>query len=217
MAHVSLASVLIGAATAVAGPPVETDDPFTPGTGRWEIAYASEFESHGNHWELQPQADINRGIGDNIQLKLKPRLVITRSPEQVTLAGAGNIQAGIKWRILDDSLRGIALSVYPQLDVNPPGDSVRRNLVDRGTDFQLPLEVARYLGDTLVYAELGYTWRELRPNRWVAGVAGEWKLNQRLDIVAELRRVAERDWRDAELATRIGMKWRIGEQWTLLA
>lgn len=65
------------------GPPLETDDPDTPGAGRWEINAATTLEKRRDVWEWTPLLDINYGIGERVQLKLKlkPRFAILDEPD----------------------------------------------------------------------------------------------------------------------------------------
>ena len=46
-----------------AGPPLETDDPDTPGPNRWEINLSSPFATRDDTWLFQPLLDINYGVG----------------------------------------------------------------------------------------------------------------------------------------------------------
>ena len=60
------------------------------------------------------------------------------------------------------------MSFYPQVDVNPPGDSVDQGLVTEGTQFPLPFQIQRVFGRSKVYAEAGYSWREGQTDEWLA-------------------------------------------------
>jgi hypothetical protein len=203
--------------SATAGPPLETDDPDTPGPTRWEINLASPFATRAGTWLFQPLLDINYGVGERVQLKLKPRAVVLDEPGAGAKAGAGNLQLGVKWRFLDQQEHGLSLSVYPQADFNPPGDSVSRGLVTEGHQFFLPFEVQREFGPTKVYAEFGYNWREQQPDEWAFGLAVEHPLHRRFRLVGELRNVAERDFADYEFFFNAGFKWSIQDHATLLA
>lgn len=201
---------------ALAGPPLETDDPDTPGDGHWEINLAAMFEERGDTRELTPLLDINYGYGGRIQFKVKPRFVVLDSSGSHTRSGAGNIQLGVKWRFLDEDSNGIAMSVYPQVDLNPPGRSVERGLVSDGSELFVPMQVARTLGHTRLYGEIGFNWREHRDDEWVFGLAAEHPLSDDFRIVAELRDIAQSGFKDHELAVRAGFKWTAQENWTLL-
>jgi hypothetical protein len=205
------------AISAFAGPPLEFDDPDTPGAGNWEINFASTMENRASLWEFKPLLDLNYGWGERVQLKLKPRLVVLDEPGESTRAGAGNIQFGVKWRFLDEDIRGIAMSVYPQADFNPPGRSIERGLVDDGHDLFLPLQIARTFGRTRLYADGGYNWREGHDDEWILGVAAEHRLAESFIIMGELREIVQADFDDHELFFNVGFKWKLQENWTILA
>lgn len=207
---------VVGTIPALAGPPLETDDPDTPGDGHWEVNLAAMFEERGDTRELTPLLDINYGYGGRIQFKVKPRFVVLDSSGSHTRSGAGNIQLGVKWRFLDEDSHGIAMSIYPQADLNPPGRSVERGLVSDGSELFVPMQVARTLGRARLYGEIGFNWRERRDDEWVIGIAAEHPLTDALRIVSEVRDVAQTGLKDHELALRAGFKWTAQENWTLL-
>jgi hypothetical protein len=200
-----------------AGPPLETDDPDTPGPRRWEINLSSPFAIRDDARLFQPLLDINYGVGERVQLKLKPRMVVLDEPGRGAEAGAGNIQVGMKWRFLDQARAGISWSVYPQADFNPPGDSVNRGLISEGNQFFLPFQVQRTFGQTKVYAEAGYNWREQQTDEWALGLAVEHSLSQRFRLAGELRNVAGDTFGDYEFFFNAGFKWSFHKHATLLA
>jgi len=210
-------SLLTSAATGLAGPPLEFDDPDTPGAGNWEINFASTMEKRASLWEFKPLLDLNYGWGERVQLKLKPRLVVLDPPGEGARAGAGNIQFGVKWRFLDEDDHGVAMSFYPQADFNPPGGSIERGLVDDGHDLFLPFQIARTFGRTRLYADGGYNWREGREDEWILGVAAEHRLADKFIVMGELRDIAQADFDDHELFFNAGFKWKLHQNWTLLA
>jgi hypothetical protein len=201
----------------LAGPPLETDDPDTPGPRRWEINLASPFATRDDTRLFQPLLDLNYGVGERVQLKLKPRFAVLDKPGAGAKAGAGNLQLGVKWRFLDQQEHGLSLSVYPQADFNPPGNSVERGLVSEGSQFFLPFQVQRTFGQTKVYAEAGYNWREHQTDEWALGLAVEHALSQRFRLVGELRNLAGDDFGNHEFFFNAGFKWSFHQHATLLA
>lgn len=212
----TLAASLI-AVEGLAGPPLETDDPDTPGPNKWEINLSSPFATRNDTWLFQPLLDLNYGVGESVQLKLKPRLVVLDEPGSGAEAGAGNIQLGVKWRFLDQDRHRVSLSFYPQADLNPPGNSVDRGLVTEGTQFLLPFQIQRVFGRSKLYAEAGYNWREGQTDEWVLGLAAEHSLSDRFRLVGELRNVADDNFGDYEFFFNAGFKWTFHEHITLLA
>jgi hypothetical protein len=210
-------SLVASLVTGLAGPPLETDDPDTPGSNRWEINLSSPFATRKDTWLFQPLLDLNYGVGESVQLKLKPRLAVRDEPGSGVEAGAGNIQIGVKWRFLDQDHHQVSMSFYPQADLNPPGNSVERGLVSEGAQFFLPFQIQRTFGQTKVYAEAGYNWREHQPDEWALGLAAEHSLSDRFRLVGELRNVADDDFGDYEFFFNAGFKWTFHEHITLLA
>src|SRR5476649_741466 len=98
------ASLLAGSGSALAqgGPPLVTDDPDTPGNGRWEINLATIATHTAGRWSVAaPDADINFGCGDAVQLTAEiPWTLVTESGCGWD-AGLGSAQLGVKWRFLD--------------------------------------------------------------------------------------------------------------------
>ena len=211
------AAVMLAWVAAHAGPPLETDDPDTPGPNGWEINVASPFVLRDDSWLFQPLLDINYGVGECLQLKLKPRFVVLDEPDAGADAGAGNIQFGVKWRFLDQARSGVSVSVYPQADFNPPGDSVDRGLVSEGDQFFLPFQIQRSFNQTKVYAEAGYNWRENQSDEWAMGLAMEHSLTEEFRLASELRNIADDDFGDYEFFFNAGFKWSFCEHVTLLA
>src|SRR5215207_1665483 len=102
-------------AQAQGGPPLVTDDPGTPGNRHWEVNLAGTVEhtAETSLYEV-PLADVNYGLGERIQLKLELPLLVESSNGART--GFGNPVMGVKWRFLEDSSSGLAISTYPQFE-----------------------------------------------------------------------------------------------------
>jgi len=123
----------------------------------------------------------------------------------------------VKWRFLDEKARGLAVSIYPQVGLNPPGMSDTRGLVEDGADFLMPMQMAKSFGQTRIYGELGYVWREHRRDCWVYGIAFEHPIEAAFRLTGELRGGSEGDLADSELLFNVGFKARLVDHVTLLA
>ena len=63
-----------------------TDDPGTPGNGKWENNMAIAFEHRPNETLIEaPAIDLNYGVGDHVQLTLQTALVILKRSGQGAL------------------------------------------------------------------------------------------------------------------------------------
>lgn len=199
------------------GPPLITEDPGTPGAGRWEIniAFMMEQRRTGREFEA-PVLDINYGLGDHIQLKFEVPWVTLDPEGEESRNGLGNAQIGLKWRFLDEDRHGVSMSIYPQLGLNLRNSSHERGLVDRGTEFLLPLQVARTLGPFEVSLELGYTFIEEDLDEWVYGIAVAYPLSDQLELLGEVAGTAGRDFGADELVFNLGAAYEVDEHLRLL-
>src|SRR5438477_1232889 len=118
-----------------AGPPFISDDPATPGNGKWETILATTIERHDTRWLWEvPLLDINYGLGDRIQLKYETPWLVLDDDGRGPITGPGNSLLGFKWRFLDGGEEHLSMSLYPQFQFNNSSHSARRGLVERGSD-----------------------------------------------------------------------------------
>src|SRR5579871_2024834 len=173
------------AAMAQGGPPFISDDPDTPGNHHWEVnlGFLGERNPAGGAYQV-PDIDINFGLGNPIQLKFELPLAVTesRGPAGHVDAGLGNSLLGVKYRFYahhtkhekeeapEERESNFALSVYPQVALNNPTNSVARQIVDPGPEALLPMEAKAILGPIRVSGEVGY-WltKGTVPNSWIHG------------------------------------------------
>jgi len=203
-------------AAAQGGPPMLTDDPDTPGDGKWEINIASVFE-HGDDattFEL-PLLDVNYGIGGRLQLKFEVPWVHEHT-EGHMVSGAGNSVAGVKWRFFDAGEDRWQISTYPQVESRFPAGGSR--FADPGVSYLLPLQFQRKFGDWGVNFDVG---RWLRPRRavdtWIGGVAIGREINKDFELIGELHDEADVHSGRDELIINFGLRWNWSERYTLLA
>jgi hypothetical protein len=136
------------------GPPMITDDPFTPGNGQWESNFAIQFTGIASAQELNiPAVDINYGYGDHVQLKIEMSMMNYLHNDDGSLIGNGNVKIGVKARFLDEDAYGIAVSTYPQYEFN------NSSIIEEGEapQFFLPLEAAKTFGQFHYAADVGYS------------------------------------------------------------
>jgi hypothetical protein len=146
--------------TTPGSPPLDVDDPGTPGCNGWEInvVTSGELGKHANG--DTPLFDVNYGIGDNIQLKYEIPYQMSRI-DGVSSAGLGRAELGIKYRFYDDESRDLTAAVYPQVEFAMPGTAAH-DADDRDeVTVKLPVlfstkvsETAK--GDVMITANVGY-------------------------------------------------------------
>src|SRR5665213_2010981 len=206
------------AARGQGGPPLITDDPNTPGDGKWEINLSYTVEK--NHIKATyetPLLDINYGLGDRIQLKYELPLLMVDVRSEGLKTGLGDSLAGFKYRFLDEGKHGFAMSVYPQLVFNNPSRSVERGLVERGTNLLVPVEFGRTFGKFEVVVEVGYDFVQFGRDNWVYGVAVDYPLTEKLELLAEIHGTMDQDLhRNRDWVFNVGTRWAFGKNVGLL-
>jgi hypothetical protein len=183
------------------GPPFRSDDPDTPGNKRWEIntILVGERNPTAGSYEV-PNIDINYGVGSRIQLKYEVPLAIqeTRGSSGNVAAGLGNSLLGVKWRFyahhprsksgeMDKKESNFGFSVYPQLLLNNPTSSVRRDVVEPGPQFLLPVEANAKIGPIRISGEFGhwFTNKDV-PSSWIRGVIVGHEFENKNELYVEL-------------------------------
>jgi len=201
----------------LAGPPLLTDDPGTPGPNCWEINTAFLAERDGQLWSFEtPLLDLNYGVGERIQLKYETPWDEAEVEHGGMRSGAGQSLLGIKWRFLDQEKAWLDLSTYPQYLFDNAASSVRRGLFEEDQFFLLPLEWQRQFGRLTVYGDGGYYWFRRRPNQWTYGVAAEYEIYPRFSIMGELHSYGVDGYGDDEAVAQLGFCWKIRKHLNLI-
>jgi hypothetical protein len=200
-------------AHAQGGPPLETDDPGTPGNGHWELNLAATLEhtSGGTLYEA-PLGDANYGLGERIQLKLELPLLVESGEN--TGAGLGNPVMGVKWRFLDDSSSQLAISTYPQFEFTSPILPLDDTAED-GSALLLPLELALPWGSCGANAEMGYRIVHKRGDETIYGLALGCHATGTLELLSECNGSAAQS-RPGELICQVGVRQAVGQHFTVL-
>jgi len=194
-----------------------TDDPDTPGPNQWEINLAATMGKFDSDWAWEfPLLDINYGVGERIQLKFEvPWLWLDEEGQEVK-DGLGNSEFGVKWRFLDEESSGISMSTYPQFSFNSLRSSIDHDIVDDGSEFVLPFQIARTFGNAFVYVEVGYAWLEHGTDEWGYGIAVEYEISEAFKLLGEIHGVAEQEFQEDELLFNLGFKWHFHENAALM-
>src|SRR5438270_9657528 len=121
-----------------------TDDPGTPGNGKWEINLALAFEHRPGETSYDlPAIDLNYGVGEHIQLTLQTAPVLLKRGGHGAIGGIGRMEAAVKWRFVDEEANGVDISMFSRIIFNVVQSSVRRGLSEGGTRFQVPVQVGK--------------------------------------------------------------------------
>lgn len=194
-----------------------TDDPETPGDGHWEINLATIAAHTSGRWEVAaPDADINYGWGEHIQLKLDVPWNFVHQTDQGWKSGLGAANAGVKWRFVDIEDSGFSMSMYPQYTWNWSSSSPRRGISAPGRQIFLPIEAATVVDDFGLDAEVGRNLVQYGANQWQAGfIVAHSCGREELECLGEVHQT----WapHNSQTLLNVGIHWKLSESLVLLA
>lgn len=194
-------------AYAQGGPPMITDDPGTPGNGKWENNFAVTFEHRSGETLYEvPQIDLNYGLGDHLQLNLQIAPTVLEKDGQGAIGGLGGTQAAVKWRFLDEDNGGVDMSMYPRIIFNITESSARRGLSEDGTRFQIPFQAAKSFWRFHADAEFGPLVSTVGRSEWLYGVVGGFDLTKTTGLMAELHGTGRSNFTEQTVTLNFGMR-----------
>ncbi len=191
--------------SAQGGPPLLTDDPFTPRAWHWEINTGSTMAPGPAVGATEvPVLDLSYGMGPKIELNaaVPYRWV---SADGTDHSGWGNATTGVKVRFAD-SFHGWAFSAFPQVQIPRSRKGAARIYGDSVWAFLVPLEAAHSHGRLEVAAETGY-WlgpREVRQATY--GLVVGWIVTSKLEALSECNGHGDRVLAPLELVCGLGVR-----------
>ncbi len=133
-----------------AGPPFLTDDPEPVEAGHWEIYAASQWIwSPDAASGTVPQFEVNYGAGHGIQLHAIVPIALQTERGRSTECGAGDVELGLKLRMLEESGHRPQVGVFPLLEL--PSGSEARGLGSGHLEAILPVWIQKSAGRWLTY------------------------------------------------------------------
>jgi len=189
------------------GPPMITDDPGTPGNGKWENNFAIIFEHRPNETSIDvPEIDLNYGVGEHIQLTLQNAPVLLKRSGHGLIGGLGSTEAAVKWRFLDEATSGLDMSMFPRVIFNVVQSSVRRGLAEDGTRFQIPFQMAKTFGRWHADVEVGPRASTVGRSEWLYGIVCGFDLAKPTMLMAELHDESRMNFSRDVLTLNIGLR-----------
>jgi hypothetical protein len=217
LAGVAALWLAAGVLRAQGGPPLVTDDPGTPGNRNWEINLAFTFESQSSERVFEaPLIDANYGLGERTQLKVEIPWLVQDVSGEPGVNGAGNTLLGVKYRFVDEDRAGVALAVYPQVELRTSASSVRSGLVEEGTGAILPLIAQKRIGPVSADVEIGPVVRSGQKPRWFGGLAVGGDVTEGLDLAAEVFVDTSSQFSDSNASVNAGGRWKLGRHFVSL-
>jgi len=213
--------MLVAAVTRVAfgqgGPPMITDDPGTPGNGKWENNMAIAFDNRPNETLIElPAIDLNYGLGDHVQLTLQTAPILLKRSGHGLIGGIGGTEAAVKWRFLDEATSGLDMSMFPRVIFNVAQSSVRRGLAEDGTRFQIPFQASKAFGRLHVDAEFGPRASTVGRSEWLYGVVCGFDVTKQTMLMTELHDESRMNFTRDVLTLNFGLRHEFTENYTLL-
>jgi hypothetical protein len=199
------------------GPPMITDDPGTPGNGKWENNLAIAFEHRPNETSIDvPAIDLNYGVGEHIQLTLQSAPVLLKRSGHGLVGGLGRTEAALKWRFVDEATSGFDMSMFPRVIFNVLQSSVPRGLTENGTRLQIPFQIAKTFGRWRADAELGPLASTVGRSEWLYGIVGGFDVAKSTMLMAELHGTSRMNLTHDVLTVNFGLRHEFTENYILI-
>jgi len=194
-----------------------TDDPGTPGPGKWEnnIAIAFEHRSGETSYDL-PAIDLNYGVGEHIQLTLQTAPVLLKREDHGPIGGLGRTETAVKWRFLDEDNSGFDMSMFPRIIFNIQQSSARRGLAEDGTRFQIPFQAAKTFGRWHLDGEFGPLASSVGRSEFLYGVVAGYDLAKPTMLIAELHGTSRMNLTRDVLTLNFGLHHEFTENYILI-
>jgi len=194
-----------------------TDDPGTPGNGKWEDNLAIIFAHRPNETSIAlPEIDLNYGVGEHIQLTLQTAPVLLKRSGHGLIGGLGETEAAVKWRFLDEATSGFDMSIFPRVIFNTTQSSVRRGLAEDGTRFQIPFQAAKAFGRLHVDVEAGPRASTVGRSEWLDGIVCGFDLTKSTMLMAELHDESRMNFSRDVLTLNFGLRHEFTQTYILI-
>jgi hypothetical protein len=194
-----------------------TDDPGTPGNGKWENNFAIIFEHRPNETPIDlPEMDLNYGVGEHIQLTLQTAPVLSTHSGHGLIGGIGGTEAAVKWRFLDEATSSPDMSMFPRVIFNVEQSSVRRGLAEDGTRFQVPFQAAKAFGRLRMDAEFGPRVSTVGRSEWLYGIVCGFEVTKPTMLMAELHDESRMNFSRDTLTLNFGLRHEFTETYILI-
>ena len=195
-----------------------TDDPGTPGNGKFEINLAIAFERRPQEFSVDvPAFDLNYGVGDHVQLTLQTAPVVLKRSDHGPIGGLGGTEAALKWRFLNEETNGFSVSTFPRIIFNVQQSSVRRGLAEDGTRVQFPVQIARKVGPVHLDFEFGPLLSTVGRSEWLYGIVGGTDVTKTTELMAELHGTSRMSFDRDVLTVNFGIRQKLTDHAILIA
>ncbi len=172
-----VASALLAASRAGAGPPYTTDDPEPVEHRHWEVYLASQSFRDANGWTgTAPHIEVNYGVVRNVQLHVITPLAYSIPDNGPSTFGYGDTELGVKLRFVQERKWVPMIGIFPLVEA-PTGSQTAR-LGNGTTQVFVPVWIQKSFGPWQTYGGAG-VWIDLGASDrhwWFFG----WQLQYRI-------------------------------------
>ena len=213
--NATLALSCLATGAAWAGPPLLTNDPDTPGPGRWEINLAATGDHTRDGWDVDaPDVDVNRGVGERVQLSLHLASSHARAAAGAWQSGWSPAELGVRWRFFDQGDAGWKLAVQPQWVRSFSRTAERRGFASPHAEVVLPVQASHPVGRVDLVMEVARHVVAHEADAWQAGAFAGFDCRASLRCLAEVNTT----WDDGpRTALNLGAVQAFGPHLNLLA
>lgn len=143
------AAVIAAAPVALAGPPYLTDDPVPVPYHHWEVyTFSTKDQTRDANAVQGPALEVNNGVAPNTQLHLVLPVAFS-SQAGVSSRGLGDIEAGVKYRFLEQTRNRPDVGTFPMVEM--PSGNANKGLGNGRAWFKLPLWIQKDWGAWTTY------------------------------------------------------------------
>ena len=196
------------------GPPLETDDPGTPGPAHVELNVSAQAERDvsGTVYDA-PRLDVNMGVGARLQLKLEVPWRVATAPAQPSETGTGNVGVGVKWRFAEKG--SVAVSTFPQFTFGRSASAREKGIAESDGEFLIPIEVAWIAGPVALNADLGYQ-NAAGSEEIIYGLAVARGIPPSLELLGECHGSGDIDLTHQGVLCGLGFRWKVQQAISLM-
>jgi len=214
---------MLGAASASAGPPYQTDDPEPTELGHWEVySFASGLEG-GGVAAGETGIDANYGAAKDLQLTVVTPLAFTTNAGGAF--GPGMLDLGAKYRFIHQQQGGLVpdVSFFPQVFLPTSTRAIVASPVSVASDrlnLLLPLWAQKDWGPWSMFGGGGWYYNPGpgERNYWTGGLALTRDVTSHLNLGVEVWAHTQDLANDRSFAgANLGAIYRLSPHWALLA
>ncbi|NND53505.1 MAG: hypothetical protein HKN56_00855 [Gammaproteobacteria bacterium] len=171
--------------SAIAGPPMATDDAGVLAQGGWEytLAYEAEQRDSGDSASA-PSLEVAYGFNDELQGSVSIARATVDEPGSGSRSDFDAIGFEGKWQFYAQD--NLSLAAVPSYSLPLTSSSTDRGIVDDVRVLSLPVVASWEQGAWTLGGQVAYEAASSGPNAWFGGIAGGYQASEALKLLAEV-------------------------------